>query len=70
MIKLNQGILILLMGKSGKNQGISFHFQNGNPVNTKNAVGPDAIPNFFLKNTAFEFAKILQIIFKHSLQTG
>ena len=39
-------------------------------LNTKKAVGPDAISNLFLKNTAFEFAKILQIILKQSLQTG
>ena len=39
-------------------------------LNTKKAVGPDAKPNLFLKNTASASAKILQIIFKQSLQTG
>ena len=31
MIKLNQGILIRIREKSGKNQAISYHIQNGNP---------------------------------------
>ena len=39
-------------------------------LNTKKAVGPDAIPILFLKNTTSESAKILQIIFEQSLQTG
>ena len=39
-------------------------------LNTSKAVGPDAIPNLFLKNTAPESAKILQLIFRQSLQTG
>ena len=47
--------------------GIKKSLEN---LNTKKAVGPDAIPNLFLKNTASESAKILQIIFKQSLQTG
>ena len=47
--------------------GIKKSLEN---LNTKKAVGPDAIPNLFLKSTASESAKILQIIFKQSLQTG
>ena len=40
--------------------GIQKSLEN---LNTKKAVGPDAIPNFSLKNTASESDKILQIIF-------
>ena len=32
MPKFHQGILILIKKIPGKNQGITFHFQYGNPV--------------------------------------
>ena len=46
MVKLNQGILIRIREKSGKNQEILFHIQNVNPDDKISLVEKVCIHNY------------------------